>query len=307
MKRLPPSFSALVLGGAAGAASLLQGGTAEAGHAHFSGGGVHVSGGGHFNVGVHAGGGFHGGVSVHVGGRGVFRPWRPWRPGSGGTVWVGGYYYPRPYYYYYYPEYVPSYYGYAQPVQPVIEAGPSAVAVIRPRRELPTLGIGVSAGGVFQDGSGFDRDKQTSSDLSLLGRVRLTPGLLIEGEFGKTAYKDNDRIDRRIGGSLIWEVTPYSVLAPYLLAGGGVNQANVDGSYSTTQDFGEIGVGLRLALTRNLHIAADVRAGRRESIHSNQSDPVPVASRSVATPSGTSTDNGREDYSRARLAAILMF
>src|SRR4051812_3118443 len=100
MKRLPPSFSALVLGGAAGAVSLLQGGTAAAGHTHFSGGGgVHVSGGGHFSVGVRAGGGFHGGVSVHVGGRGVFRPWRPWRPGFGGHVWVGGYYYPRPYYY----------------------------------------------------------------------------------------------------------------------------------------------------------------------------------------------------------------
>jgi len=280
--------------------SLLQGGTAAAGHAHFSGGG-------HFSVGVRAGGGFHGGVSVHVGGRGVVRPWRPWRPGFGGSVWVGGYYYPRPYYYYYYPEYVPSYYGYPQPVQPMVEAGPGAVAVIRPHRELPRLGIGVAAGGVFQDGSGFDRDKQTSSDLSLLGRVRLTPGLLIEGEFGKTAYKDNERIDRRIGGSLIWEVTPYSALAPYLLAGGGVNQANVDGSYSTTQDFGEVGIGLRLALTRNLHIAADVRAGRREAINSNQPTVVPVAARTVAPPSGTNTDDGHEDYTRARLAAILMF
>jgi hypothetical protein len=315
MKRLPPSFSALVVGGAVGVASLLQGGTAEAGHAHFSGGGhfggsAHFSGGGRYSVGVRMGAGFRGGVSVHVGGRGGFRPWRPGRPWAGGSVWVGGYYYPRPYYYYYYPEYVPSYYAYPQayyPVQPAVEAGPGAVAVRRPRQPLPRLGIGVSAGGVFQDGS-FDRDKQTSSDLSVLGRVRLTDGLLIEGEFGKTAFKDNERVDRRVGGSLIWEIGAHNALAPYLLVGGGVNQADVDGNFSTTQDFGEVGIGLRLALTRNLHIAADIRAGRRKSIDSNQPDVVPVAARTVAPPTGSSTGSDTtEDYSRARLAAILMF
>src|SRR5262245_57565566 len=89
-------FSALVLGGAIGVATMLQSGTADAGRARFSGG-VRFSG------------------RVHVAGPGVsvrfHRPyWRP-RVWVGGSVWVGGYYWPRPYYYYYYPEGVPSYYG----------------------------------------------------------------------------------------------------------------------------------------------------------------------------------------------------
>src|SRR3954469_11089848 len=110
MMRLPRSFtsSALVLGGIVGATTLLQGGTAEAGHAHFSGGA-------HFSGRVS----WHGGASVHF----ARPPWRStWRPGPwvGGSVWVGsGYYYPRSYYYYYAPEAVPSYYGSTYyPVQP---------------------------------------------------------------------------------------------------------------------------------------------------------------------------------------------
>ena len=86
--------AAVVLGGVLGAATLLQSGTAEAGHVRFSGSARfsgHVRG------------------SVHFA-RPVTRSWRP-RVWVGGSVWVGGYYYPRPYYYYYYPEYVPSYYG----------------------------------------------------------------------------------------------------------------------------------------------------------------------------------------------------
>jgi hypothetical protein len=135
----------------------------------------------------------------------------------------------------------------------------------------------------------------------------MTPGLLIEGEFGKTAFKDNERVDRRIGGSLIWEIGAHNAIAPYLLVGGGVNQADVDGSFSTTQDFGEVGIGLRVALSRNLHIAADIRAGTRQSIHSDQPDLVSASARTVAPPTGSGANDPNEDYTRARLAAILMF
>src|SRR4051812_13470148 len=100
--RSSSALTALVLGGALGAAALLQSGTAEAG-VHVSGR-VHVGG----SVRVRAGGG--GNFAVRVG-RPYARPWHRHR-WFGGSVWVGGYYYPRPYYYYY-PEYVPSYYGYA--------------------------------------------------------------------------------------------------------------------------------------------------------------------------------------------------
>lgn len=297
MTRLPSSLSALVLSGACGLASLLQGGTAEAGRAHFSGGG-------HFSAGVRGGAQVRirtgGGVSVHVG-RGYGRGYGRGRGWYGGSVWVGGYYYPRPYYYYY-PEYVPSYY-YGTPYYPVQPmAAPGVVAAATPRENMPRFGIGVSAGG-----SSVQDNKQESSDLSLLARFRLTRGLLVEGEIGKTSFKDNERVDRRLGGSLIWEIGARNTLAPYLLVGGGVQQADVDGNFSTTQDFGEIGIGLRVALSRNLHITGDIRAGSRKTIDSNQPDFLTTAARTVAPPSGQNSNDMTEDYTRARVAAILNF
>jgi len=221
-------------------------------------------------------------------------------------VWVGGYYSPRPYYYYYYPEYVPSYYGgsyypLALAVAPTTTAAPGAVVVAEaPRPSLPTLGIGLFAGGTNV------QDREDSTDWGAMARLRLGAGLLIEGEIGKTTFKDNVRVDRRIGGSLLYEFGARNSLAPYLLAGGGVNQADVDGSFTTNQDFGEIGVGLRWALSRTLHLTFDVRAGRRKTIDSNQPQTLSSAARTIAPPSG-GTDNDTEDYTRGRLAAVLNF
>jgi hypothetical protein len=295
MMRLPRLVSssfpaAVVLGGVFGAATLLSSGTAEAGRAHF-GGGVRFSG----HVGV------RGGASVHFA-RPFARPiWRP-RVWVGGRVWWGGYYYPRPYYYYYYPEYVPSYYGGSYyPVQPQAGVAPGAVAVAAPPPpSMPTFGIGVFAGGTNV------QDKQDSTDVGAMLRLRLTPGLLVEGELAKTSFKDNVRVDRRIGGSLIYEFGALNSLAPYVLAGGGVNQADVNGNFTTTQDFGELGVGLRWALSRNLHLTLDVRAGRRKTIDSNQPDGISNVVRTIAPPPG-GTSNDTEDYTRGRLAAVLNF
>ena len=303
MMRLPkslPSLSASLLGGAIGVASLMQGGIAEAGHSHAVGGGgsVHISG----SVHITGGGGVRvravgGGPAVVRGG--VVIRHRGW---YGGRWWYGGYGWWPPAYYYYYPEYVPSYYGSVYyPVQP---GGPSVVAV-RPHHEpLPRLGIGVLAGVTDVN------DQRDSTDLGLLARFRLTPGLLIEAQVAKTRFENNERVDRRIGGSLIWEIGPHNALAPYLVAGGGVEQANVDTSFNTTMEFGEVGVGLRLALSRNLHITADVRAGARKPdsvlVDSNQPNDVSATARSVAPPA-ILTPSGTEDYTRAQVAAILMF
>jgi hypothetical protein len=287
--RLPISahlpLSALVIGGVLGVGAM--GGTAEAGHAHFSGG-------------VR----FSGRVAGRVGVRFARPHWRP-RVWVGGSVWVGGYYYPRPYYYYYYPESVPSYYygygGYGgsyYPVQP--SAAPGVVAAAPQRPPMPSFGIGVAAGGSNVDG------RKDSSDHSALVRHRLTPGLLIEGELGRTEFENNVRVDRRIGGSLVWEIGAHNSFAPYILGGGGVQQAEVDGSFSTTQEFGEIGVGLRWALSRNLHLTVDVRAGARKAIDSNQPEVITGTPRSIAPPIGANGDD-TENFTRARLAAILYF
>ena len=306
MMRLPRPVSSLpaavVLGGVLGAATLLSSGTAEAGRGHF-GGGVRFSGQ------VRGGGSVRfarpiGRPFVRPFGRPFVRPfWRP-RVWIGGSVWVGGYYYPRPYYYYYYPESVPSYYGGSyypvQPPQTTVAPGAEAFAPPPPRPSMPTFGLGVFAGGTNV------QDRQDSTDLGAMLRLRLTPGLLLEGEIAKTTFKDDVRVDRRIGGSVIYEFGAFNSLAPYVLAGGGVNQADVNGSFNTTQDFGEIGVGLRLALSRSLHLTLDVRAGRRKTVDSNQPQFVGESLRTIAPPSG-GINNDTEDYTRGRLAAVLNF
>ncbi|MFT3700687.1 MAG: outer membrane beta-barrel protein [Kofleriaceae bacterium] len=297
----------LLFGASLAVAALSQSGTAEAGHAHFSGG-VHISGGGHFGGGIHVGGGYHATFRAGGGwhGGGYVHP-SYW--GVRGRVHVGwgGYrpYYYRPYYSYYYP--VPAYYsGSYYPVEGV--AAPSQVVAVAEPPPLPRFGIGVFAGGVSTD---YNNQTDTSeTDLGVLGRFRLTDGLILEGELGRTSTSvngvDNVRVDRRLGGSLLYEFGAHNRLAPYVLAGLGVEQAQVDGDYSTTQDYGELGVGLRYAFSRNFHLTFDVRAGERSSVSSDNSDVVTGVAKTVTPPSSNSNDN-KEDYTRARLAAILYF
>lgn len=283
-------------------------GTAEAGR------GVHFSGGFHASGGVHVGGGFSAGVHVgggsyaHWGARSYYHPTNNWS--VRGHVWVGGYrpYYYRPYYYYYYPEYVPSYYGASYyPVETTAAPGvTTVVAVAQP--ELPRFGIGLFAGGVATD---YNTQTNTQeSDLGVLGRYRLTTGLIIEGELGKTSTSvngvDNLRVDRRLGGSLIYEIGAYNRFAPFVLAGLGVQQADVSGNYSTTQDFAEIGAGIRFAVSSHFHLALDLRAGTRSTVSNDQTMPVTGGvARSITPP--TSDSGQSEDYTRARLSAILYF
>jgi len=317
-RRLPLLLGALAF------ASLVGTGTADAGR--FSGG-VHFGGGAHFSAGagvrfsggVHVGGGYH--YSARPGGWGGYRGgYRPGYWGVRGHVYVGGYYpyYYYPSYYYYstpvYAESVPSYY----PVEPAY-AGPgmTPVAVVQP--PLPKLGIGLFAGGVNTQ---YNVDTNTSeTDVGVLARYRLTDGLLVEGELGKISTSvtdpqsgttvDNARVDRRLGASLIYEIGARNNLAPYVLGGMGVEQASVNGNYNTTQDYGEIGVGLRLALSRNFHLTFDVRAGQRTSVSSpdmaTQTLPPNTTASVVAPPPASGSTSNAEDYTRARLSAILYF
>jgi opacity protein-like surface antigen len=269
--------------------------TAEANRFRFGGGGrVRV----HARVGVPS----SGGVSVHYS-----RPaWRPRTWSVGGHVWVGGGYYPRYRYYrpYYYYTPVPSYYGYySTTYYPVAPAPAVSTTVVEApsRPELPKFGLGLFAGGVSVE------DRNESSDVGALARFRLTPGLIIEGEIGKQTYEESERTDRRLGASLIYEIGAYNKFAPYVLAGLGVQQADVDGEYTTRQNFGELGVGIRWALTPNFHLAFDIRAGSRATVDDDRPDPIDgsVSARSVSPPSADSDES--EEYSRARLSAILYF
>jgi hypothetical protein len=277
--------------------------SAEAGRYRFGGGGrVHV----HARV-------PSGGVSVTYSRSPRWYPGRSWS--VGGSVYVGprNYYprsyYPRyepyrPYYQYHYYRPVPSYYGYYEqsyyPVAPAPAMAPAvAVAAPAPQRQLPKFGIGLFAGGVSVE------DVEESSDLGVLGRYRLTQGLLIEGELGKTSYAGDLRVDRRLGASLVYEIGAHNRLAPYVLGGLGAQQADVGGEFTTTQNFAELGIGLRLALTPSVHILFDVRAGSRASVSSDQPELVGAMARTVSPPSVDSDES--EEYTRARLAAALYF
>jgi hypothetical protein len=291
--RLPLVLGALV------ASTFVGSSDAEAGRAR-----VHFSGGVRWSGGVHVSAGSH-----HFA-----RPaWRPHRWHAGGSIYVGPRYrvYPRPYYVYY-PAYVPAYYHTTTyyPVQPAV-AAPGVVAVApAPRPELPKLGIGLFAGGsAVESQSGGSMHE--SDDLGLLGRFRITTGLVLEGEIGKMSYDvdglDNARVDRRLGASLLYEIGARNRWSPYVLAGMGVQQAEVAGDFHTTQNYGELGVGLRWAVTPKFHLAGELRFGSRATIDSDDRiEPVSgTAMRTITPPSKDSDET--EEYTRGRLSAILYF
>ena len=230
-----------------------------------------------------------------------------------GSVYVGPTYryYPRPYYVYY-PVYVPSYYQTTSyyPVEPAPQ-GPSMVAPAPVQRPLPRFALGAFLGGSAVEAQ--DGGAHGSDDMGLLARFRLTQGLLIEGEIGKTSYDingiDNARVDRRLGGSLVWEIGARNRWAPYLLGGLGVQQAEVGGGeFQTTQNFAELGVGLRWAISRNFHLAADARVGTRDSMDSSSDQMVyatGTTARVITPPTEASDEN--EEYTRFRLSAFIYF
>jgi hypothetical protein len=249
------------------------------------GGGVRVRVGGHARVRIPV-------IRVH---RPRMTPWARPRLRVAGTIYVGGGVY--------YDD------GFAPPPPPPAPAcdceGPPAyyppvttapiVAAVAPEPELPRLGIGVAAGSVDT------KDGVSGSDLALIARLRLSRngGLELEGELGKSELEDSSRVDRRLGGSLIWNLSPRSTWNLYLLGGLGVTQVDVGDDWSTDQSYGELGIGLRLKVTPRFHIAGDVRAGSRSQVD----DEMPtVLNRQIAPPA-----DDTEDYTRARLSAMVYF
>lgn len=171
---------------------------------------------------------------------------------------------------------------------PVASASASAY-----RPALPRFGVGVFAGSINVD------DRSQGADVGLLGRLRLTDSLLLEAELAKTEM-EGARIDRRAGGALLYDLSPYSRWSAHLLAGLGVTQVDVqNGTWSAEQEYGEIGAGLTWKLTPQLHLAGDLRAGARARVDSAPTD---LALKSLAP-----SQEEEEGYTRGRLSAILYF
>ncbi len=191
---------------------------------------------------------------------------------------------------------VPSYYvEYVAPA-PVIYA-PQPVYIDQPMVVAPAplsrWGLGVFAGSVHID------DQEAGSDLGLVGRYRLSPNWSIEGELAKTKSTNGSRVDRRVGGALVWTLPVGRKLRPSLLVGAGYGQSELgDGEFHAEQGYGEVGFGLTYQLTESLHLMADVRSGSRSSA---DDDVMYVAK------GGVVEFDEDEDYSRARLGGMFYF
>jgi hypothetical protein len=257
---------------------------------------IHVRVGGHVRFGT---------PRWSVGGyRPIYRPYYRPHYAIGGAIWVGGggYYSGSEGYRTYAapppapscncgPGAVPSYYpGYYSTGQNAYYAAPATP-------DLPRFGIGAYAGS-------FDANGEPGSDVGLMARLRLTDGLLLEGELGasetQSAHDFGLNPESRFGAALVYEIGARNTWAPYLI--GGVGATKVDGA-ADSRGFGEIGVGLRWALTDNLHLGVDVRAGSKAT--DNAAYVPPGAAARVVTP--TDPANDRESYTRARLSAMLYF
>lgn len=170
------------------------------------------------------------------------------------------------------------------------------VAAPLPPPPVPTFGVGVFAGSVDVEGNEY------GTDLGLVGRLRLSDHFRLEGELSKTDIEDGARIDRRLGGALLYDFNPYGRLAPYILAGAGVGRAELDGMYGANQGYGEVGLGLEWRLTRQFALIGDIRAGSRQ----NRADDDAVQPLISTTPPAATMDED-ENYTRGRIGALLYF
>ena len=259
------------------------------------------------DVRVRIGGSAHvriGGPRVHVR---PYRPWRPWRPYRpvvvGGSVWVGGYYYDRPFAQPPPPppppaacDCAPSYY----PLTPAPTTVYAAAAVEEP--PLPRFGIGAFLGGVSVDG------EHEGEDVGLVGQFRLgQSALLLEGEIAKNTLEDGSRVDRRMMIGLDLELGKHRRLAPYLAAGLGTTQVEVEGGWEDNQAVAELGVGLRYRLSDRITLFGDLRWGSRESIDGEDGDaPAPLPADGTTARTVMPDDDG-ESYSRMRLGGLVTF
>lgn len=263
-------------------------------------------------------------VRVRIGGRahvriggGGYRPHRvrvirPWyrhrhvhRPviHVGGHIWLGGgYYYERPFAQPPPPPAVtpgcncgPEYYG---PIAPAPQPYAAAVVVADEPR-LPRWGFGAFMGGVSVDG------EHEGEDVGLIGQLRLTKGLLVEGEIAENTLEDGGRVDRRLLVGLNYEFGAQRRLAPYVTAGIGTTQVEVDdGAWEDNQAIAEIGAGLRWRLSDRIALFGDLRFGSRDSFHD---DDRAVPEPDLGATGRSLMPEGEEEYSRIRLGGMITF
>ena len=170
----------------------------------------------------------------------------------------------------------------------------NAVAPPPPPPPVPTFGLGLFAGSVDVDGN------DAGGDVGLVGRLRLTHHLRLEGEVSKAEHHEGARVDRRLGAALLYDFAPYGRLSPYLLGGVGVGRAELEGGMIVADTgYAELGLGLEWRLGSRFSLIGDIRAGARENrVEGDELQPLVYSPASVEQ---------EESYTRGRLGAILYF
>jgi opacity protein-like surface antigen len=251
-----------------------------------------------------------GSAHVRIGGPRVrvVRPYYRYRPVHrptvyvGGHIWLGGgYYYDRPFAQ---PPPPPppadcncegGYYG---PIAPAPATYVSAPVVIE--QPLPRWGIGAFMGGVEVDGD------HEGEDVGLIGQFRLTRGLILEGEIAKNTLEDGGRVDRRMMAGLKYELGAERRWAPYLAAGLGTTQVEVEGGWQDSQAVAELGGGLRWRLSPAISLFADMRFGSRESVDRDDS-PEDLGGLPTDSSARALVPENEESFSRFRLGGMVTF
>ncbi len=158
----------------------------------------------------------------------------------------------------------------------------------------------------------------SETDLGIVGRVRFARNFLVDAELGRSASRWSGadstqpgmtttvRVDKRFGASIIYDLLPDRGFSPYALAGIGVQRVNLIDNWNATQDYAELGVGVRMAITPNVQITFDVRAGARRTLSSDPADRIDYSALVVAPPAASASDTS-EDYTRARIAGVVCF
>jgi opacity protein-like surface antigen len=250
-------------------------------------------------------------VRIRIGGGGKIRfgHWHRHRPHVryhgptiriGGSIWLGsGAYYrtyatPPP------PPPPPSCDCAAPAYYPPIAPAPSTyVAAPAPVRDpLPRFGIGVYLGGVAVEGV------NEGQDVGVVGQLRLSRSLVLEGEIAKNELADGDRVDRRMMAGLTFELSPRNRISPYVTGGIGVTQVDVGGGeFEDEQSLAEIGGGLRWRMSERITLFGDLRLGARQTIE----DEDELRPQPTDPALGRVMPESDEDYSRLRLGALLTF
>jgi hypothetical protein len=208
-------------------------------------------------------------------------------------------FFPRPIFYPYYYPYCPHQYWeflYGRPLPTRHGCGVGVEVVAAETARPPRLGLGVFGGSVAV------REDDAVGEVGLLGRLRVWDHLQLELELARTEIGDDVGSDKRIGGAVVLQITPYSAVSPYLLGGGGFGRADLDdGDLTADQPYGEVGIGLEWALARHLNLFGDVRLGVRKL---DDVDQQPALRARAAIALDTDDD---DRFARARIGALLYF